>query len=262
MFPVWLGVDYGRRPQSVLNHFWVYLTAALPVALAFLLWLGRKRATLLVAAAMVFTAAVLPVLGLVPFDFQDVSTVSDHYLYTAMLGPAIAVAWAASRFPKPGVIATIATALAILATISIVQMSYWQNDERMWSRAIAVNPRSWLACNNLGNYLDRVGQKDRAAEMFRHAILLKPDYAQPRDMLGAYAMARGDYEKAVEAFAEVIRLNEKHPTMDLRPTYKDLGRALLELHRNREAAQTFREYLKRWPDAEVEQLLKKAEQTA
>ena len=43
---------------------------------------------------------LLPVLGLIPFDFQHYSTVADRYAYLAMLGPAIALAWGLTR-PMP-----------------------------------------------------------------------------------------------------------------------------------------------------------------
>src|SRR2546430_17715385 len=42
---------------------------------------------------------LLPVLGLVPFGYQDISTVADRYAYPAMIGPALAVALLAEKLP-------------------------------------------------------------------------------------------------------------------------------------------------------------------
>ena len=52
-------------------------------------------ARLLIAAA-VFAAALLPVLGLIPFGFQQISTVADRCVYLSLLGPALALAFALS----------------------------------------------------------------------------------------------------------------------------------------------------------------------
>ena len=72
---------------------WAYFTWTVPAAVAVLLWLARRRFPWLVAAAALFCVGVAPVLGLVPFDFQNFSTVCDHYLYFAMFGPALAAAF-------------------------------------------------------------------------------------------------------------------------------------------------------------------------
>jgi hypothetical protein len=47
----------------------------------------------LIVAFAVFVVALLPVLGLTPFNVQMISTVTDRYLYLAMLAPALAVAF-------------------------------------------------------------------------------------------------------------------------------------------------------------------------
>src|SRR5207302_3590518 len=48
--PVWLGMDYGRRPVVVLEqHHWAYVTWLAPAAAALALWLWRRRAPQLAA---------------------------------------------------------------------------------------------------------------------------------------------------------------------------------------------------------------------
>ena len=91
--PFWLGPDYGRAPEWVLAQWWHWFTGLVPWGLALWLWSRRTRVPWLVAAVGVFVTGLLPVLGLVPFAFQAYSTVADHYMYSAMLGPALALAW-------------------------------------------------------------------------------------------------------------------------------------------------------------------------
>ena len=64
-------------------------------------------------------------LGLVPFHFQRISTVADRYLYLAMLGPAVALAWWACRFPLRHVLGVAVAGSVGLGTLSCLQAAYW-----------------------------------------------------------------------------------------------------------------------------------------
>ena len=59
----------------------------------------------LVAAVGVSVAGLLPVLGFIPFGFQHYSTVADRYMYTAMLGPALALAWGLAQLAQTSMLA-------------------------------------------------------------------------------------------------------------------------------------------------------------
>src|SRR5205823_5816266 len=92
-FPARLGFDYGRSPDWVLAHGRAWIAVGVLANAAIIIFFALPRKAPAVIAAAIFTAGLLPVLGLVPFDFQVYSTVADHYAYLAMLGPALAVAW-------------------------------------------------------------------------------------------------------------------------------------------------------------------------
>src|SRR5205814_471550 len=82
--------DYGRSPQWVLGQPEVYYTWAATAVLLAVPWHFRRSARWALASVLLFVVALLPTLGLVPFDYQRYSTVADRYLYLAMLGPAVA----------------------------------------------------------------------------------------------------------------------------------------------------------------------------
>ena len=48
-------------------------------------FISRKRFPWLSQALLISVAALLPVLGLIPFTFQEYSTVADRYTYVALL---------------------------------------------------------------------------------------------------------------------------------------------------------------------------------
>src|SRR5207244_4465004 len=81
VLPLHLIPDYGRTSQSVVSsgalaYTWIPAAALLAAA-----WAFRGARPRMAAAVALFVAALLPVLGLVPFDFQYYSNVADHYLY-------------------------------------------------------------------------------------------------------------------------------------------------------------------------------------
>ncbi len=76
--PLNLGIDYGRTPQTVLLGFISYLLCLVPVAIMAAISLLKKERDIWAASFAIFIIALLPVLGFVPFKFQDYSTVTDR----------------------------------------------------------------------------------------------------------------------------------------------------------------------------------------
>ena len=135
--PLWLTPDYGRSPRWLMDQGWISLAGA-PVLLAVLLaltGLGRSRRVWWTFAA-VFVAWLVPVLGLVPFHFQRISTVADRYLYLALLGPAAAWAWWLSRCPIRWVFRANLALIVSLGWMSFIQASYWRNDRTLFARRL------------------------------------------------------------------------------------------------------------------------------
>jgi protein O-mannosyl-transferase len=149
VFPVWLGVDYGRTPAYIETHDWAYYTWLVPAAVLALLVNYRAPRPLL-AGVLVFVIALLPVLGFVDFHFQAFSTVADRYLYVSMLGVALCAAWALSRpwCREPARRRRVALAgaglLLTLGVLAYVQAGYWRDTEtltRNTGRVRGVGPK-------------------------------------------------------------------------------------------------------------------------
>mgnify|MGYP000048469507 CR=1 FL=1 len=218
LWPVGLTVDYGRRPTIVMQQAWVYVAWVVPAAVFVVLWLARRRAPLVFVGGLIFVAALLPVLGFVPFLFQYYSTVADHYLYVAMLGPALGLAWGLSAVRQAVWHIATACALVMLACLSFIEAGYWRSSLDLWQRAVAVNPDSFLAHASLGNALVPA-DLPRAMQHWRRALEINPDHQPPRTMLagahaalGQLALERGQTEQAIRHFQEALRLIPDHPS--------------------------------------------------
>jgi Tfp pilus assembly protein PilF len=179
--PIGLGIDYGRSPRWLFQTpgiKWAGLIAVMAWAFAVAVW-RRWRAP--GVGLLLFTAALLPTLGLIPFDYQAYSTVADHYLYLAMIGPGLVAGTLllgkpplTQALPRQGVAAV---AIIAMAGLSFAQTRHWHDSHSLFRHTLRVNPASLAANVNLGNLLAEQGRTDEAIACFSSAIAAAPqDY--------------------------------------------------------------------------------------
>jgi len=228
LLPLRLGPDYGRTPQFILQQDWRYLTGLLPYVLLALV-ARRVRGRYLVAI-VIFVVALLPVLGFVPFTFQEISTVADRYLYLAMLGPALAVAWAMRQARGRLVWGGGVCVLLLLVMRSATLLPTWHDTTSFSQHALTVNPRSWTAHGNLGNVKAKQNQTQEAIALYQRALELKPDDAKTTFNLGVSYGALNQTEAAIAAYLKTLELLDRNDGKDmgyraelLRDCYLDLG---------------------------------------
>jgi tetratricopeptide (TPR) repeat protein len=171
------GPDYGRAPAWVVEQWWIYLTWILPGSLLVALACLRNRRVWLTAAG-VSVAWLLPVLGLVPFDFQRISTVADRYLYLSLLGPALALSWFLARRWNRWTIALTASVLGLLGVLSFFQTAHWQDNASLIAQGLRVNSRSVLARNHRGTLLHREGKHGEAIACYGEVLKDHPTHEE------------------------------------------------------------------------------------
>jgi tetratricopeptide (TPR) repeat protein len=221
VLPVDLVFDYGRTPAFVLEHAWGYATWIAPAALAATLFLMRRRYPWLVAAGLVSLAALLPVLGLVPFVFQNHSTTADRYLYLALFGLALALAcWIDSA---PAVSGWIGAFLLILAYLSFSQTGVWRNTVTLMGHELAIDPTCVIARIDLGQALLAQGQPREAADEFRQALARDPYSVEANNDLGYALLRLGSPRDALAPLQTAEGLRPGDPTVRV-----NLGNALYE----------------------------------
>lgn len=217
LLPIWHSIVYDRTPQSVLRHGWLYFTWIAPVGVAICGWLYRKRFPALLAGIAIYWIAVLPVLGLVPFDFQDHSTVADHYLYLAMLGPAIIAAFALARIRGRAVIGTCIVAIVVMASWSFIQTLPWHDSMSLYRHALAVNPHGWVTRNNLAVLEDNAGHHSLALQLLQQAQQDVPPSAGDRaaqfESLGDVYAHMGQYQQALSKYEQIEAISRGNPVI-------------------------------------------------
>ena len=190
-WPVNLAMDYGRMPAWVLGNASVYWRWMIPAGAAVLLWLARRAE--LWAAGLFFVLALLPVLGLVRFEFQSISTVADRYAYVAMVGPSMVLAYVAANVRAAWAIRAGASGalVAACAVSSWLQTGVWHDSASLYRHAIEVNPRSLTATHDLAVVYDKSGRSAEAVQLYLKTLDISPTFLEGWDDL-ASALKRAE----------------------------------------------------------------------
>src|SRR3989475_660893 len=208
----------------------------------------EKIPFVLLAAA----ASALPVLGIAQSGPQ---IAADRYTYLAALGWAILAGaglmscWRLSTSSTTGAPATwglagIATGVVIaLGVLTWNQVQVWHDSERLWTHALAVDPNSFMAHNNLGYALDRQGKLAEAIEHYRQALRIKPDYAEAHNNVGHALDGQGKSAEAIEHFRQALRIQPEKAE-----THNNWGVALAQQGKPAEAIEHFRRALRIQPE--------------
>lgn len=238
VWPWKLGPDYGRNPAWVMQQWSFYAAWALPaVVLAVLAWLRGRRVWL--TAAAVSLVWVLPVLGLVPFMFQRISTVADRYLYLALLGPALALSWLLSRHFNRATIAVTLAGISALAVLSYRQTAHWHDNQALISHGLQVNPRSYVARQHRAHLLAKSGNHSDAVDWYRQALDDHPTMAELHLGLRASLVALGRSPEAIEALRQAVDQLPGEPIL-----HAELGNELAKAGETDEAESCYREALR------------------
>jgi Flp pilus assembly protein TadD len=232
--PPWgLCADYGRAPNLLFEQGVLYWSWLIPAAVVLLLSLVVRFRIYLVPL-LLLAIGVLPTLGIIPFNFQVVSTVSDRYLYLAMIGPAVAVALFSVKGVSKVRTGILWSILAGWGVLSLLQLPDWKRGETFFPATLARNPTSWKSRHNYACTLDAGGKMDEALREFAEAIRLRPSNAEAYNDMALTFLKTGRRSEAVQAFQQ---------SLQIRPTAgaaRNLAAALLMNGDSAQAAKVYR----------------------
>lgn len=191
-----------------------YLFPVLAVAALAGAWLARQRIDRgALAAVLLFTVTLLPVMGIVSFSYMQHSFVADHFVYLPCI-PMIALAVSAGanllgRLPRSSSIVRLAAGGVLVAGLA---MATWRRSvvyasgELLWDDTIAKNPGSFMAYNGRGACRRAKGQFQEAITDLNRAIELKPNHAPAYHNRANAHYAIGDLSQAMADYSKVIAL--------------------------------------------------------
>lgn len=213
------------------------LAAVVIVALVYVAWRERVRRPWVCVGAAWFFGMLVPVIGLVQVGSQ---AHADRYTYLPQLGVLFALVWSFGEFVErrrqlvPLVGALAVGVLVALGAGTWRQSAVWRSNDALYGHAVDVEPRSWLAWNNLGNQHLGRGELDEAQRCFETAAQLWPRYGEAFYNLGTALLQKSDREGAIVAYQKALELDGRN--LD---AWNNLGVAYLNLRRYEEARAQF-----------------------
>lgn len=207
IWPDILAIDYCRTPAYVVSLSWrnPYWLMILPAA-GLVYWLRNWKPWLALGAA--FLAGIMPVSGLLPFVYQETSTVADRYLYLSMAAVAVMAAAIIIERQRSLVISLCILLLIILGTRSFYQCRAWHDDAAIMQHTLRHYPDSFRANLNYGIALASREDFVQAISYYQRARRLKPDSPLPYYHLGLVYAGQGDNRLYEREYEKVSSMNK------------------------------------------------------
>jgi tetratricopeptide (TPR) repeat protein len=168
-------LDAGDRPTSSRHGVrrTILVVAVLPAAMLLVLWLNRRSCAPALAGFLAFVAGLLPVLGLVKFNFQYYSTVADRggSAQRALIFARLNVDLAPEVVPYTNLGAALA------------QVGDWQGALQALRHAVSLDPANYNAQCDLASVLYHFGDRSGAIAHYQVAESIDPDDPRAADAL-------------------------------------------------------------------------------
>jgi hypothetical protein len=245
-WPVDLALFYPFEPSAV-SSFRIAGAVVLLAALTGLVVMKGNKRPYLVFGWFWYLVTLLPVIGFIRVGGQ---ALADRYTYIPLIGLFIMIVWGGAeiadtrRKTLPAVVGMAVVVIALLSLQTVTQIRYWKSSYDLFTHALAVVERNWLAHNNmgilyaqhnrnaeaifhfqesvrlnpkgvvgfrnLGNAYQSVGRNSEAIEAFRQALWLNPNDAESHYRLGLAYLLGGNSDYAQQEYRQLLRLNETY----------------------------------------------------
>ncbi|MCE9540523.1 MAG: tetratricopeptide repeat protein [Bacteroidetes bacterium] len=196
--PYPLAACYGYTPELILSNKFIYLSTVFSIAIVLIIFAKRKSQPLLFSGFAIITVCVLPVLGLIPFEYQKHSTVADRYIYFGMLGIALLVPLIANIIKKYSWLTYIfGSMIGIYLVLNIKQTNTWVNEFSIWDHTVKHYQNSAKVYYNRGVEYSKLKKFNEAINDYTQCLTLQNDY---RDALFNRANAYENIKNNTAAF--------------------------------------------------------------
>jgi len=216
-------------PLHLYAVWQVAAAAILLLAITIGILISRRRS--LIVGWLWFLGTMVPMIGVVQVGTQ---AMADRYAYLPFVGLFVVGVWLVSdwagrsRARKSVAAAAATVALAACIVLSHRQVGFWNDHITLWTHALEVTNSNWVAENNLGTALLRLGRPEDAIPHFRAAAAIYPSDPNSNLNIGTYAQMHGDIPEAIERYRKAAELSRNIRTKaraynNLGYAYKDAG---------------------------------------
>lgn len=237
---VWPSHLAALYPYPNALPLWQVALAALSLLLISSLVLRYRQHRYLLVGWLWFLGTLVPMIGLIQVGNQ---AMADRYAYLPFIGLFVMASWGVAeiaarlRIGLQYVAGAALAALVVLAAVTIQQVKHWHDDYSLWTHALAVTQRNFVAENNFARALTQQGREEEAVAHFRAAAAIEPNDPVSQINLGIYAGNHGDLTQAIARYQRALALTADP---ELRASaFANLGTIFFALRDYPQAKQSF-----------------------
>lgn len=217
-------------PLSETPPWWNIITAAIFVVFVTVISIRMRRTSpFLFVGWFWYLFTLAPVIGIVQVGAQ---AMADRYTYIPLIGLFIVLSWsvwAGMSKLRQGRVFTFAlfvVAILLLGAVSRRSVSYWRNSITLFSHALEVTERNWMAEYNLARVYQDSRQFEQALLHYQRALKVKPNYWKGHLNMGVISYEQGNINDAIPRFhkARSLRPDQPEPAFNLGMSFARLGR--------------------------------------
>ncbi len=208
-WPTRLAIFYPFEPERITPLKAMSAVTLLALA-SFIIIVQRKKRPYLLFGWFWYLITLLPVIGFLRIGGQ---AFADRYTYIPLIGLFVMLVWlcadmAASLRHGSRIIAGITVVICVLLSLlTNKQIGYWKTSYELYSHALNVVDRNWLAHNNIGILLSQSGRNEAAMAHFRQSVALNPKGSEGYRNLGNALQMAGRDREALDAFVIATSIN-------------------------------------------------------
>ena len=208
-WPVDLALFYPFDAAAV-TAFKVVAAICLLVAISVAAFTQRTKRPYFIFGWLWYLVTLLPVIGFLRIGGQ---ALADRYTYVPLIGIFVIAVWGATeicgkwRYGTEAATGAMVIVVAVLSMLSMRQIHYWRNSYDLYSHALEVVDRNWMAHNNIGILLSQQNRNEEALFHFQQSVRINPSGgAGFRNLANCLQMA-GRTSDAIEAYTEAVRID-------------------------------------------------------
>jgi tetratricopeptide (TPR) repeat protein len=147
---------------------------------------------------------------------------------------------------RTGIVSVASGILLAWAVVTFRQTGYWENPETLWNRALQTTSGNFFAHDSLAGYLNQSGRIAEGCRQYEASLRIFPGDIIAQEGLGVCYQARGETEKAMLQYENVLRLSVDRVLRAY--AYANLGSIYRQQGRYSEAKQNYESALQLNPD--------------
>jgi tetratricopeptide (TPR) repeat protein len=171
-----------------------------------------RRLPYLTVGWLWFLGTLVPVIGIIQVGVQ---AMANRFAYVPVIGLFLMLVWGAAELCarwqlRPWVVRAVAgTAVAVCVALSSYHLGHWRNSRVLFEYALKVDPKNFLAHNNLAFVALEQGDWDRALHHGRAALRIRRNFPEAHYQVGLALDAQQKPAEALVHFQEAVRLDPK-----------------------------------------------------